>query len=414
LENAQQVTDASAPQLAEIVNPLSNPVYYMPLDVDYANQFEVYTAELNQILQRENHTDVFGARVQDGTFNASALLDNPPATLASLFPSPQTSTSDGHFQRFSAYEYHHWEILDGLMLIGGLAYDFERYPANYRRPPLTNTQTDKSQWSPKAALIWNPVPNLTFRGVFSRALGGVSYDESVRLEPTQLAGFDQDFRSIISESLIGSVEAPQYQIAGGAVTWKIYPKTWLTLQGQAMSEQVSEDFGYFLVNFAPPARSYPGSTVSDYDYHETDYYLTLNQIVARDWFFQAQYQYAMSDLKTTLPSIPATPTFVRTANLRGDLGQLRLSATWQHPNGLFVRGEVDWFDQTLGGSAPLPSGQSFVQANLFAGYRFPHRHLDLTVGVLNLVGNDYHLSPINYYLELPHQRLFYTGVRFSF
>ena len=99
-------------------------------------------------------------------------------------------------------------------------------------------ETDQYHFSPKAALVWNPVPKLTSRGVFSRALGGVSYDESVRLEPTQLAGFDQSFRSIISESLIGSVEAAQYQIAGGAVDWRIFPQTWLTLQGQTMSEQV--------------------------------------------------------------------------------------------------------------------------------------------------------------------------------
>ena len=126
----------------------------MPFDVDYANRFEVYTAELNQILQREQHTDIFGARVQGGDFQAGALFDNPPAGLASLFPLPETSTTDDHFWRLSAYEYHHWEIADGLMLIGGLAYDFEQYPANYRRPPLTSAETDKYHLSPKAALVW--------------------------------------------------------------------------------------------------------------------------------------------------------------------------------------------------------------------------------------------------------------------
>jgi hypothetical protein len=55
-----------------------------------------------------------------------------------------------------------------------------------------------------------------------------------------------------------------------------------------------------------------------------------------------------------------------------------------------------------------------VQANLYGGYRFPNRRCDLTVGVLNLGGGDYHLSPINYYLELPHQRLFYARMRFNF
>jgi hypothetical protein len=33
---------------------------------------------------------------------------------------------------------------------------------------------------------------------------------------------------------------------------------------------------------------------------------------------------------------------------------------------------------------------------------------------MNVGGSDYNLSPINYYLELPHQRLFYTRLRFNF
>jgi len=50
------------------------------------------------------------------------------------------------------------------------------------------------------------------RGIFSRSLGGVSLDESYRLEPTQLAGFPQAFRTVISESLVGSVAAPEYEV----------------------------------------------------------------------------------------------------------------------------------------------------------------------------------------------------------
>jgi hypothetical protein len=59
--------------------------------------------------------------------------------------------------------------------------------------------------------------------------------------------------------------------------------------------------------------------------------------VARDWFLQAKYQYAMSDLRTVLPTIPALPGFDRTTESWGNLGELKLSATWQLPNGYFTR-----------------------------------------------------------------------------
>ena len=58
-----------------------------------------------------------------------------------------------------------------------------------------------------------------------------------------------------------------------------------------MSERVSEDFGCFLVNFTPPAHGYPANTVSDYDYHETTFDLTLNQTVARNWFLRVPQRY---------------------------------------------------------------------------------------------------------------------------
>jgi hypothetical protein len=142
--------------------------------------------------------------------------------------------------------------------------------------------------------------------------------------------------------------------------------------------------------------------------------LTLNQIVDRDWFLQAQYKLTASDLRSNLPPISAPAGFSRTTTQSGTLEEVRLSATWQPPSGLFIRGEVWWFGQELGGSGPQYPGDHFPQINLYGGYRFPQRRGDLTVGLLNMTGDYYHLSPINYYLDLPYQRLIYTRLRFNF
>jgi hypothetical protein len=212
------------------------------------------------------------------------------------------------------------------------------------------------------------------------------------------------------------VEAPEYQIAGGALDWRLSPKTWLTVQGQALREQVDNPFGYFAFNFgAVPATGAQAETLQQLLYHETAAIVTVNHIMAEDWFLRAQYQFSYSDLKTTLPDIPATPSFDRASDVWGGLHQVRLSAEWQLPAGWFARGEYAWLSQNLGGSSPQPSGDHFGQVNLYGGYRFRNRRAELTVGVLNVNGaDDYHLSPIDYYLDLPYQRLFYTRFKFNF
>ena len=50
----------------------------------------------------------------------------------------------------------------------------------------------------------------------------------------------------------------------------------------------------------------------------------------------------------------------------------------------------------------------------FAGYRFPRRKAELTLGVLNLTDQDYRLNPLTLYDELPRGRTFMSQLRFSF
>jgi hypothetical protein len=49
------------------------------------------------------------------------------------------------------------------------------------------------------------------RGAYTRSLGGIYHDNSVRLEPTGVAGFNQAFRSLIPESVAGPVPATEFE-----------------------------------------------------------------------------------------------------------------------------------------------------------------------------------------------------------
>ena len=89
---------------------------------------------------------------------------------------------------------------------------------------------------------------------------------------------------------------------------------------------------------------------------------------------------------------------------QGVLNQLDLTAIYNHPCGFFAEGEALWFDQSNEGYTPGEPGDDFWQFNLFAGYRFPHRKAELTVGLLNIAGQDYQLNPLNIYNEMPRSR----------
>lgn len=416
LVNDQGLGDLAAPQLIAIVNPVGviDPTNVVPFDVSYRSRFEIYSAELNQIVERERNTDIFGARFQTGNFKADATFDNPPPALAPLFSLPVNSATDAQFYRLSLYEYHHLKLRDDLLLIGGVTFDHLRYPANFRRPPLDSEEAERNHVSPKAALIWTPSSRVTVRGIYAQAVGGVSYDESVRLEPTQLAGFGQSFRSVISESIVGSVEAPEYEIAGGAVDLKLAVDSWLSLQGGSVRGQVKREFGLFDYDAFGLPNATPSSTSERLDYRETTARAVFNQIVGREWFFEAGYQFTHSELERNLPTIPATPGYQRTTTTRADLHEASLAATWRSASGLFSRGECKWYSQHLGGDGAQPPGDEFPQLNLYVGYRFPQRRAELTVGVLNVTGEDYRLSPLNYYLEMPREPVFYTRLRVNF
>lgn len=422
LVNDQQLGDTNAVQLLAVVNPQGyfNPLG-SPFDVQYRSDFEIYTAELNQIIQGDRHTDIFGVRYQEGTIDAYTKFYNPPPGFETMFELPSESWTENNFHRLSLYAYHHWEVIDGLMLIGGLAYDELDFPANYRRPPLSTDQTEYTKLSPKAALLWDVTPAVRARFVFAQAVGGLSYDESVRLEPTQLVGFSQSFRTLISESLVGSVESPRYEIIGGALDLRPWKDAWLSFQGETLHERVDRDMGIYDFDFADTPPASRGVAREQLDYDELNARIVFNQIIGRELFFETQYQFTRSELTRSLPDIPATEMYIRTMSTEMDLHQIKAALTWQHPSGFFARGEFQELIQHHGAITPEPEkttpllpGDKFQLLNVYAGYRFPYRRGEITVGVMNLFDNDYEFDPLNYHSEYPHERGIYTRVRLNF
>jgi outer membrane receptor protein involved in Fe transport len=129
------------------------------------------------------------------------------------------------FERWTAYGYETLKLPGRIRLTGGFAYEHMRFPENFRSPPIQSGGETRERLDPKAAVVWEALPEATVRGAYMRSLGGVSLDESFRLEPTQLAGFNQAFRTLIPESLVGSVSAPELEVWGAALDLKFKTRT---------------------------------------------------------------------------------------------------------------------------------------------------------------------------------------------
>ncbi len=66
------------------------------------------------------------------------------------------------------------------------------------------------------------------------------------------------------------------------------------------------------------------------------------------------------------------------------------------------------------GYSPALASEDFWQHNLIAGFRLKRQRGELSLGVLNLAGTDYHLNPLTPYSELPRERVFIARLKLNF
>jgi outer membrane receptor protein involved in Fe transport len=314
-----------------------------------------------------------------------------------------------------------------LFLTAGLSYDRVTFPANHRNTPISSGKETKDLFGPKAALVYSPSDWLTMRGAYARSLGGVSLDQSYRLEPTQLAGFIQTFRSVIPESVAGSVSAPTFDTYGAAVDLKFKTGTYIGVQAEMLSSEVNQRIGVFdFHDLHPPI--VPSSARERLKFDERSIGITVNQLLAEQWSAGVAYKFVASELNNHFLDAD-NPAVIRSGftnannTARSDLHRFGSYLLFNHRSGFFARGEANWFAQdnilrtyhtnSARVRVELPHDE-FPQFNIYIGWRFPRQRGDVTFGVLNLGGRDYHLNPLNSYAELPHERVYAAQLRLRF
>ena len=241
----------------------------------------------------------------------------------------------------------------------------------------------------------------------------MSLDESYRLEPTQLAGFPQAFRSLMSESIVGSVDAPSFETLGTALDLKFGARTFAGIQVEQLKSGVSRDIGVFTINnFLIPGA--PDTTPEHLDYVERSINISVNRLIGDRWVAGAAYGITHSRLHDVLTDIPTSVLATADQMEKSTLQQMDTYLQFNHPSGFFTRAEMHWYGQANSGWTPIETGDHLFQFNLFAGCYFAHRRAEFEGGILNLGDSDYHLNSLTAYEGLPRSRVFEAKLNFIF
>ncbi len=400
----------SAGVLTGVLNPADS-----RFGLRYRTDFEAWSGELLQIWQSPRHLVLAGSRIQAGDLNTRAVLDRDPTAFPPVFNDPAADQRvNSPLDRLTAYAYWHWRILDHWRVIAGGSYDRLRHPINFDAAPIAAGSTTTDQWSPKAALLWTPLTNLTWRAAYRRSLGGLSYDNSIRLEPAQLAGFVQSDRSLVPESRSGLVPGTEFETLHLGAEWRLVSRTYLLAAGEVLRSAGRRWVGVFDYRDAPPFIAGTGRVRESLNFEERSVAVGLHQLLGEEWAISARYRLAAAELRTRVPALPEAFDSSARADEEAWLHEVDLAVRYFHACGWFAGAEARWRSQDNRRDAGTLRDDDFWQFDVWTGWRLAQRRVELSVGALNLTGRNYRLNPLNAAADLPRERLLALRVRWSF
>ena len=382
------------------------------MDQNFINRVNLYSGELQQIFEGPEHTTIIGTRLQYGDYKTGNLQDSAGLFIFNT-PAAQQSI-DSTFKRFSGYAYHQWQIIDPLQLIAGIDYDYLSFPEVFGAAPVSGVEKDEQQFSPKAGFVFTPLAGTTVRFAYTRSLAGASIDQSYQIEPSQVAGFIQNYRSIIPESIVGPTPGARFSTYDLSLEQKFHTGTYLTLSGEILDSKDDGINGVFTFSPATGPPAVPSTINENLNFQEETLQFTANQLVARDWSLGLKDRVSHAELNQNFSDVPDSAVVGLEPQTKGVLNELDLTGIYNHPSGFFVEGEGLWYVQNNTGYTPAEAGDDFWQFNAFLGYRTPGRNLEASIGILNITNRGYNLNPLNIYNELPLTRTLVARLQINF
>jgi outer membrane receptor protein involved in Fe transport len=388
-------------------NPMGAITGTAPLSMDLWQYTEVdlQSVEITHIQQWKPVQLVLGGKVHWGDIEVSDLLTNPPAPLVPFFSTPPANSRFRESIRHaSLYGYGFWDLSEKLTLQAGATWDSLKFPANFRHAPLSPGHETEEGLSLKGGLLWHPSDNLSLWAAYAESLGGITFDESLTLEPSQTAGMLHNYRSVISESLVGSVTAPGLELAGLGIKWKPRDDLFVELDGRWRASEVQRMRGAFTLQGATPLDVDVTPEILDYEEWQLRGQLT--------WLFGHQFALALShswtstDLVQAYPEFPAGGAVPPRITFDSSLHDTALRFIWNHPGGMFGELSGHWLQQDNN----LFADEDLFLLDLELGYRHPSSGTQVSAGVMNLADERYQLNPLTIRSEPVGERTFFIEI----
>lgn len=412
LTEKAEVNNPSAPSTIMSVDPLDPKVtdpFPFTSDLHQVRETEIYFGEIQQIWSDERQTLLLGTRFDTGSFPTTNTFTNQ-TTSSALPGDPNPIRSDPDYNRWVTYAYYTRELIKGLHATAGLAYDYQETPSNISNPPATDELDEFSGFLPKAGLVWTPNDDLTIRLGYARSVGGPTFDESVRLEPTQVAGFVQSYRTLVDGPGVGALASPEFDTIGAAISYQLPSRTYFGVEGFFRTAKSTQDFGVITIdtnfNYADPLQ-----LQENLEYQEFGGSVYVNQLLGEQWAVGARYTYTEGELDRAYPQLTAAGITGFSSSESSDLHQAETYLIWNHESGWFSRLNARFFSQENDGYTTARPGDSWTQIDFSVGKRLFDNRGSLECGVLNLAGDDYRFNPLLTLPEFPQERLFFVEMR---
>lgn len=376
----------------------------------FESDFDLYLAEFQHLWTGEDHTLLGGVRGQSGSVESTSQLTRPLTG-----PVTQERIDEG-VGRVAAYIYDRWRLTRSLHVVAGIAYDRLSHPVNADSSPLTKGTDTRELLAPKAALLWSPGKSTLVRAAYSRSLGGQYFDQSLRLEPSQLVGFPQVFRSLVPESVAGLLPGATFDAFNAGIDHRFGSSFHTGVEGGYLRSSGDRQLGVLQNSLPLPVPDTPGAVRQVLDFEE----FSLAAYAVLTWgeggSVGLRHRVTDSHLESNFPGIaPGTPGL---ADLEEDraarLHETSLTAGYIHASGFLAQWETQWLHQEFRGDAPPASDLDVVQHHVWVGYRWPQRRAEVRVGVLNLTDADYRLDPLSPWFRLPRERTAALTLRLNF
>lgn len=367
-----------------------------------------YFFDAQVLFDFEHFRAISGLRHQFGDFTTDELLEVSDPNWSGVFSTDPASnqTTSARLNRWDLYSYLTFRLAPGLKITGGASFVDMSFPKNFRHPPTVSGEQSRNNFSPKVGLIYQPGTTWIVQGMYSQSLGSVSLEGAYRLEPTQVSGLTQTFRTLIPESQFGSISGQEVEIAAMSVTFNPTDRVSFRLDA-ANREACSEDsFGIFS-RFLPATVWTPDQTPVLFDFRERELVVAAQALVHDNFTVNLRHEYENTRVEQTYTEIPMGVSPLSPRVFEGDSHLTTGTMVYSHQSGLFARTDLIGMILRNRSSSPTLGDEDVFLANLGVGFRTRGRRLEVEVGVLNLFDQSFIVNGLSSSLDLPRERAAY-------